>query len=271
MPDPASTRLFETFLENCPEDVYTGNEDTRQGTYAMTPEGDFLGAHFARSSKPQTKAMLEGALERWEEHAKKNRLKPRPVPGRRTPWTWGEDDRGSQRVLVELRDLPRGDDRRPGANEIQREAWNRNWLELSARDLKALVPDGRSPERVSPELFDRIARTMLKDNVRGQLPDWKPGSLRSGELLCRRLGTNKGRYEVRFEGSFELDDDERRFAGEVFGEGEFDPRRGHFTALCLVAVGQRSGAGRYNSREDDPGPEPMGVVFSVEEPKPVSR
>ena len=271
MPDPASTRLFETFLENCPEDVYTGNEKTRQGTYAMTPDGEFLGAHFARSSKPQTKTMLEGALERWKDHARANRLKPRPIPGRRTPWTWGEDDRGRQRLLVEMRDLPRGKDRRPGANEIQREAFNRNWLELSARDLKALVPDGKSPERVSPTLFDRIARTMLKDNVRGQLPDWGEGALRSGELRCRRIAEKGGRKTIRFEGDFELDDDERRFAGELFGEGEFDPKRGRFVSLCLVAVGQRSGAGRYNSRENDLGPEPMGVVFSVEEAKPVDE
>lgn len=40
-----------------------------------------------------------------------------------------------------------------------------------------------------------------------------------------------------------------------------------FVALTLVAVGERSGAGTFNQREDDLGPAPLGIVLDLHVPR----
>jgi hypothetical protein len=55
------------------------------------------------------------------------------------------------------------------------------------------------------------------------------------------------------------------------GRATFDLESGRFTKFELVATGTRTGRTRYNNRDDDPGPAPIGVAFVLAGDTPQDR
>jgi len=61
--DGAGPRFFQEYGKRVPPDKWMAGS-TKQGVYAMTADGEYLGAHPARHSKEETIVLLNRSLER---------------------------------------------------------------------------------------------------------------------------------------------------------------------------------------------------------------
>jgi hypothetical protein len=187
---------------------------------------------------------------------------------------------------VAARDLPREADTRP--EDWRTIAWNLDYAWLTRDEARAIVPEPRElgarrdfPERV----VRRLARFYLRDFVRGEPIAWPPEALRSGHLTAEIAAIDGERVVLAVRGAVHLEHDsvwtrsedrvERRYPTgyrcTLQGEATWDESRGAFVAFDLVAVGDRWGANQYNNREDDLGPAPQGIAFTLAGDAPSDR
>jgi hypothetical protein len=61
----------------------------------------------------------------------------------------------------------------------------------------------------------------------------------------------------------DLSEKGRSYKAQLLGRAVYDERTQAFVEFELVSVGQRSGKGGANGRENDLGPAPMGVAFKL--------
>ncbi len=250
--------------------------DTRQGMYACTPDGRLLAScnvHGADRLLP----VLREALERW------NRAEPVSGPQeggvRDSRFAWGPPE-GGVVLRVWSRDLPRDPSADTRTEDWRKRAFNLDHAWLTAAEAGALVPADPEPgaEVLWPETVTRrIARCHFIDNVRGEPPMWRPDEIRSVALRSRvvEVGPSGVRLEVRGEASMrgtarwtedrshETRTSERGTDLTVEGTLIWDAGVGRFLRFDLVATGTRWGATQYNSRQDDPGPAPIGFAFEL--------
>lgn len=253
---------------------------TKQGVYMIGPDAEYLeGAHAVSGDAAKLKERLRRALTRWETLRKEKTYANEPVPAVENvtvPWTTGKP----LVFRVFLRDLPRGADDASGRRftksdlrgiwpDFVKWAWNVNWLGLD--DPQALVPKGRKPEPVDAEVVGRICREALVDNVRGQNPHWGRGDVKSAELTMRRLADREGNWVIAYSGKASMARDGATYAPTLYGEGVWDPKAKQFVTLEIVSTGMRAGAGRFNQRERDKGPAPMGVLLQLFRPADPAR
>jgi hypothetical protein len=119
------------------------------------------------------------------------------------------------------------------------------------------VPDSDAPTPIPDALFRKLATKKLKDAVRGQSGDWKPGDLKSGSLTTQRIAPRT--YQLT--GDAHLQSGDRSYRAQLFGTVVLDPSANTIREFDLVASGQRAGRHGANGRENDLGPAPMGVAF----------
>lgn len=241
------------------------NAGTKQGIYMMGPNAEYLEGRFAASGEAtDIRARLQRALDRWKKLKDDKGYAAKPIPNK--TWSPPPGIEGELIFRVNLRDLPRGNGDRSGARRHELPdtgmwrdfigwAWNENWIGIPSAN--ALVPKGSGTELVDSVIVRRIAREVLVDNVRGQAPEWRDEDVKAAELSMKRID---GRT-IEFVGRFELAAPGRSFAGKIYGRGSLDGKA--FNSLDLVAIGNRQGSSRFNQRESDPGPAPMGVTLSL--------
>lgn len=174
---------------------------------------------------------------------------------------------------VYLRDLPRGDNDRSGARfeeiakpneswfEFSRWAWNRNWIGFD--DPKVFVTASESDVEVAPPIVHKIATEILVDNVRGQAPPWRKEHLRKASVVMRLMGVKGPLWTIEYHGSATMDSGAQGYSCEIFGQSVWNQAKSEFESFDWVAIGDRRGAWRFNNREKDLGPAPMGVAFSL--------
>jgi hypothetical protein len=271
--DGPGPRFFQDFGKKVPRDHWYA-EGTKQGVYAMTADGDYLGAHPGRHSKEQTIALLSGALERWEKLAKEKGLHPQPIP-RRSKRTWeGEGvaaraggNAGANAALilqVNSRDLPRADGKFAGPGEY-RNAWNQNWLDFTPEQLAGFLPKNGARTEVPAALFHRLACAALIDNVRGQTGTWPETAVRKAVFKAEPVSTEGDVQTIRFEGEFRAEETSRSYDGKLHGRAVYDAKKKAFTLFELVAVGVRTGGtGAANFRTAGEGDSGLGVSFILE-------
>ena len=272
--DPAHL-YFKAYGEQVPDEDW--NEDgTKQGIYMMGPNGEYLeGLHAASGSADRLVRRLERALERWSELRDQAGYAAEPVPvgdALAPP----EVTAAPLALRVSLRDLPRttGDDTGRRITDRDRSgrpwmaftewAWNQNWLTLD--DPRALVPVEGEAEREVPVprgTVERIVRHALVDNVRGQNPAWPAEGIRYAELAMTVVAEEGELWTIAYRGAARLETQGQRFAPTLVGRATWHREDERFTAFQLVAVGERAGAARFNQRDRDPGPAPMGVVLDL--------
>lgn len=136
-------------------------------------------------------------------------------------------------------------------------AWNENWVAVA--QASSLVPRGADWETVDPEVVRTIARKVLVDNVRGQAPEWAANEIKFADLTMRRLSSSTFEYS----GSVSMAGGSRGYDAKIYGQAKWNAGRSAFDALDIVAMGMRKGAARFNQRENDPGPAPMGITLSL--------
>jgi hypothetical protein len=269
--DTPGAKFFKGFVANSAGAVPFGGT-TKQGVYVMTPEGDYLGGHFARHDKAVTITLLQDSLKKWNDLVAKKGLKPKPIPVRRASRTWGAEglvanaggDAGRKSALileVFVRDLPYKGERHPGPDQYRN--WvNQTWMDFTAEELQGLVPKNSTKTPVPEPIVRKFAREGLFDFVRGQSGGWADGGIRKLALWVEPAGTKDGAAVVRYQGEFEFGDVGRGFDGKLYGTAQIDPRSGRFKMFELAAAGMRRGR-TENFRGDAP-PSPLGIAFVIE-------
>jgi len=268
--DRPEHKFFKRFGEAMPAGDWN-HPGTKQGLYMIGPDAEYLEGRFAASGFPDDIVeRMERALVRWEKLRREKRYANKPVP--KVVTTLPSRLENAEFVLrVHSRDLPRGageqcrfdKDRHVDAGwmEFTKWAWNENWQ--AVEDWRALVP-GRSskPQDVDAAFVQRLAREMLIDNVRGQAAKWKPEHVRRASLTMRRGPGQKGMTTVVYEGEVAMRDGERAIEARLYGQGLYDARRRDLVKFELVALGTRTGAHRFNQRDGDAGPAPIGFAIT---------
>lgn len=267
--DRPEHQFFKKYGEAMPPRAWN-HPGTKQGIYMMGPNAEYLEGKFAASADAaDIRARLQRATVRWEALRASAGYANAPIPVVKSTLPPGIE--GEVVFQVNLRDLPRGpgdksgqritqvDRSRDGMFEFAKWAWNENWIGLPS--AAAWVPSGAAEEAVPPAIVQRIAREVLVDNVRGQAQGWQVGEVKVAELSKRRLSSSGGNVRIEYRGRVRLEGGGRGYDATLYGQGVWNGSA--FTALDLVASGQRWGASRFNQREQDPGPAPMGVALSL--------
>lgn len=273
-------RLFKKFGEQVPpKEWHTG---TKQGVYAMTADGEYLGAKFVGTRKNQVLKLMREALQKFDKLAKERGYRPKPVPVKKTNNSWIKRKAQSGLFLVSnSRDLPRGSDLNPGKG-WQKWAWNQSWLEYTRSEMMSFIPRSGRKAKVPDGVLRKMARKHLIDNVRGENPGWKSRDVRKIAMTTEILQAKNGFITVRLQGSFTAYTGElgsssqyrghdlvksgmQGFTSKLHGRAIFDTGAQKFIFFELVAVGTRVGGGKYNARGTDIEPAPMGVSFILED------
>ena len=225
----------------------------------MSPTGDYLGGNFGIVREEKARELMTTALDKWKATGAAMHL----VPTNALAIYGGEEPQpGSVKLQLAYRDLPRGDVERPTTAYVQN-PYNLGWFDLSKEEAQAFLTDSEKPTSIPQALFAKMATRTLKDAVRGQMSRWNRSALRSGSLTSQRLSKDGSRSTYRLQGSAELAENERSYQAQLHGKAVFDEQSGAFVEFELVAVGQRTGKGGANGRENDLGPAPMGVAFKL--------
>jgi hypothetical protein len=268
-------RFFQRVAEQGHYAGRTQPTNTRQGIYAFAPCGAFLGSINTRS--PQAVAtMLREALAKWEDLPEEHRY-PARLPAQ---WTWADLYPEDGLVLrVYSRDLPRDESELPG--DWRAEAWNQDFAWFRKAEARQFLPQKPEPgaaRDVPKKLVERIATLNLVDNVRGQTPAFRAEHVQEATLSSEVIAVEDGVMRLRLSGRAKLeasgrwrtdghrDAPEQRQRGADFtlvGEADWDIATERFARFDLLAIGDRWGATQYNGRADDPGPAPMGVLFTI--------
>ena len=277
----AEARLFRTFSNK--GHYNRPNQDlTRQGVYAVTPAGEFLGSWNTRSL-PSVRKNLSKALAVWEGLEAGERLPQGPLePGFRWSGKYPEDGLA---LLVYTRDLPRESEAAGPAEgtdassetshqEVLKtwrtRAWNQDRFWARASELAPVLEGKPLPK----EFVQRLLRLHGRDNVRGQTTGYRSRDVKIAELNLEWTERSAKRVAVQFSGEgfvqetgnwaihdrhAESAKQTRSFQGKLRGHAVWEA--GRCTEFELVWTGMRLGATKYNGRHDDPGPAPMAVVF----------
>lgn len=269
--DPAHL-FFKKFGEQVPPPEWN-LQGTKQGIYFMGPDAEYLEAKFASSNAADILARMRRALERWERLRKEKDYANEPVPS----IAYGPPASlvGNRKFVlqVNLRDLPRGVGDRSGARyeevgraneswlDFGRWAWNQNWISFD--DPRVFVTSSDSEVAVASNVIGRIAMEVLVDNVRGQAPTWRAEHVKEASLTMRRFAVSGDRWSIEYRGGANMDAGAQGYSCTIYGQGVWNEKDGKFESFDLVAIGDRRGAWRFNNRERDPGPAPMGVAISV--------
>jgi hypothetical protein len=266
LPNRESTRLFRSFKQQAPAGLFP-NGPTVQGVYCMSAQGDFLSGCFACASRDRARHTLDEGWRRWEQLAQTRGYQSKPVPRTRLDYTLGKPPApGGIKLEAAVRDLPRGDDKKPGRTEAQRCAYNLNWIDLTGEEARSLVTESKEVQPVAARVLEKLALKSLKDAVRGQCSEWHKDALKEGRLHTQCIEHEPDRLTMRLTGFARLEQAGRAYACRMHGKVVYDTRARRFLGCELVAVGQRSGRDQFNFRDDDLGPAPMGVAYTLYEP-----
>ncbi|MEJ6580118.1 MAG: hypothetical protein QNL33_09245 [Akkermansiaceae bacterium] len=265
-PNPAATNLFKKYVANSPEGTFPAETSTYQGLYCLTADGDYLSGRFARQSNEAARDALTGGLKSWQRIVSDRGYRPKSVPTNRLALYGGEDLRkGGLKLEVAYRDFPRGEVKRPGNAQFPN-PYNLGWFDLTPAEVKSLVSNSKEKTAVPDQIFQKLARTRLKDAVRGQMGDWEKGDLKSGQLFTQLVSSKGSEQVYELSGSALIGTGARNFSPGFHGSMTFDTASGEFTDFRLIAAGQRSGKGPANGRATDLGPAPMAITLTLYRP-----
>ncbi|HEY0867838.1 MAG TPA: hypothetical protein VGE01_10680 [Fimbriimonas sp.] len=261
--------------------------NTRQGTYATAPSGVLLAS--INSNDPNAMAdMLRRALDRWNAMSESERMNvgaaARTSEVRRPEQKYPTD---GLVLRVFSRDLPRENT----TKDWRKDAWNQDYAWFTKAEAKSLLPTRLEPGQkaeAGKTIAERLARLNFVDNVRGQVPPFDPGDVRTARLESEVVGVANGIVRLKLAGESATEKEgtwpvagyqdmnapspqKRGVSVRLLGSAEYDTRLERFRAFELVAVGTRHGATQYNGRHDDRGPAPIGYLATLAGDSPAER
>jgi hypothetical protein len=220
---------------------------SRQGIYALTPDGELLAYTNAGQDVGVVKDHLAKALARWKS-LPADRTRPGavgvPDPGRPDPAhdlqppDFGLVVKAYSRRLDPTPDGYRrgGDLTKPGDGRAMRD-----FLWLDPFDEARLLPDppprvgavGRLPRYV----IDRVIRLTLWDNTRGDGHPWARGHVKRADLVATVTAVNGDVTEVRLDGDADLRAPTRSYQPRLRGKLVIDRGGSSVAWWELAAVG----------------------------------
>ena len=268
--DPAVKLFRDTFGKQVPRQHWDPNPTrTKQGVYAMMPDGTYLSARFVGVRKEQIIDLLNEALKKWRSEVKFRGLNPKLVPQTTALGKWKSHKKKELGMFLEMhcRDLPRDGRKNTGHGRVVGDHWNTTWLEFSKDEAMSFVPEGNDWQEVSTAARDKFFCKGLKDIVYGQSPDWKPVHIRSGNMKVRRQSQQSRGNNIVIElaGDFHLQDGTHSYRGRLSGRVLWLKNQKKITRLEVVAIGKREGGTRFNFRKKDEASAPLGVSFYLGE------
>ena len=232
----------------------------------MTADGTYLSGKFARQSNGIAREALTAGLASWKTIAGQRGYQPRPIPTDKLELYGGEPlQKGGIKLEVAYRDLPRGDVQRPGDSRFPN-PYNLGWYDLTPAEAKSFLTNSREKKPIPDQVFQKLAQQRLKDAVRGQAGDWKPGEIKSGSLQSQLVSQSGSKQTYRLSGSATMLAGDRSFSPKFHGRTTFDSATGEFTDFRLIAAGQRTGKSGANGRESDLGPAPIAIALDLYKP-----
>lgn len=275
------SRLFQAFAE---QGHYKGRfkpSNTRQGMYAVTPNGRFLASCNTRHAKTVVK-MLRRALDRFDEIARSDRqLTDEQIASLKKTKRWTEKYPEDGLVLrVTTRDLPGA---KKGSHNWHAHAWNLDFAWFRKAEALQFVPEkiavGASRE-VPRRLVHRLVCLHLLDSVRGQVSTFRGKDVEKarltvtivrleGDTIALRLegetrAVRRGRWAVGgFRDHKNPSEQELGFETTLLGHAEFSKSQQRFTTFEMVAKGTRWGGTQFNDRAGDLDAGPIGAVLSL--------
>jgi hypothetical protein len=281
----AECKLFQKIGE---QGHYGGRPGTtRQGTYAATPSGVLLAS--INSNDPARIAdMLERALAKWEKLGRAERLSSDDPQTKLAAVKRPERlyPQGGLVLHVYSRDLPRES---PGKG-WRGNAWNQDYAWFTKKEARQIVPakvEVGQQQQMPMALVHRIACAHLIDNVRGQTTPYDDKHVKKAQLSARVTAVDgdvvtlrlEGETRTAAEGNWPVQGNRDRkpgaqkrvFEARLLGKATYDLKKERFLTFELLAVGMRWGATQFNVRRDDPGPAPMGVLFTIAGDTPNER
>jgi hypothetical protein len=273
-------KASELFRELCKKGHYA-NGITKQGTYLFTPAGELLASGNSQDVKA-TVELMQSALKKYADLPKAKRVPEKPLfarPKEVKPVSPLYPENGL--ILdVSLRKLfakpPKTDQEKYRNVEWNQDhAWFRN--EEARKWMPATVKVGESAE-VPAELVERLARFHLLDTTRALSAPYPKNSVKEAKMIARITALKDEVVVVELEGSIHLSQSglppsakstdstfpvpqkpDRAYQAKLLGRAKYDTRKQAFTEFELVALGTKSGGGRF-SVED---PVTMGVAFTL--------
>jgi len=246
-----------------------GPQATRQGIYCASPSGRFLGS--VNSNDPgRVIAMLDAAWAAWNKLPKKQRyLDPAPTDtatgrGRRGEPLYPADGLACR---IYVRDLPRP--KQAPARDWRGSAWNTDTVWFRKAEARAFLPAEckvGAQHDVPRALVERLARFCFIDSVRGQTAAYESKQIEQARLRVTVTKREGSKVFVRFEGATHAKAGARSVQGEIEGVAGFDLTKGRFEEFQMTLRGTRRNGTRFNFRQGDPGPAPIGFALALADP-----
>lgn len=266
--------LFQKFCDDGRPLNGEGDRTTRQGTYCATPSGMPLGKANHRDPR-RIAALLRGALVKWKEIKKEDRLlKEDPAE------TWKEIDRAEKHypedglvLRVTSRDLPRENHRLNDA-DWRDNAWNHDYAWFRKEEVAAMIPRAiaRGTEWTLPDgLVRRLCRIHLVDNVRGQTNSYREADVKEAQISAEVKNIRRGVVTIKLTGKVKMEQGDRGLEATMLGEARYNIKDEVFEKFELVVAGERWGRTRYNARENDEARAPIGYVMQIAGDSPTDK
>lgn len=262
---------FRSFAE---QGHYRGDRSTRQGTYICTPSGVLLGSMNSHNPEAVVK-MMQKALKDYAAMTPAARLlAPSESVEPKHRWEASHPTSGLD-LTTFSRDLPESCD----ASESAHVAWNQDRIWFSEEELTWFLPPLNEPVNVGDQYsieapaIQRITRFNIVDTVRGQTSFYKPGEIKSANVLGIITAVTDRQIEIRFEGQTHAEaavsrgrDLPHGIKTNVLGYATFNRNQRAFDKFELVALGERWGRTVYNGRHAELEKSPIGFVIRLTPP-----
>lgn len=305
--DPEVIKLTKTtFVPVCTDDWYTrrrrdaegeffhkvavqgprkDRDNTRQGIYVFTADGELLGFKNAGQNAEVMKEVFADALRKF-----KRLPAARTKPGAVTVPEHGKMDPNYTRELpagaLVLRANARILDRKGGAftkgtcEFSGGDRASRDFLWLTKDEVKALAPAKAEvgfSYPVPAKVAERMARYNLIDNTRGEPSFWTREQVRKNVITLTVVKADAESVELRLDGAATLATDadltkaDRGYEVKLRGHLRWKPQAGTFDQFDIAGVGDHWGRSTFTPG-NRPGRTPLGVAFGLADPdKPSER
>lgn len=233
-----------------------------QGIYVFTASGRLLASRNSLSAR-SVERLLGQAFRRWNELSDEERKLPKDStikPGHRWEDSYPEDGLVLQRAC---RDLARR-----GTPKSRREdPFNLDAVWFSAGEAKLFLPaklEVGAKRELPRKLVHRFAGMTLVDNVRGQTLPYARGEVEGSKFATEIVALDGNMVRIRITGQTRaLANGEwlmgqndwkptgrwpRGMQTKVLGLASYDTKTQRFREFRMVALGERWGRTRYNSR-----------------------
>jgi hypothetical protein len=242
-------------------------DETRQGNYIATADGQLLGSDHAHWSIERYLSLLRSSLERFEaiRVAKEAETASAADPQfARVPPEGGLILKVYSRIPIQ---------RQEGETWTPNHATGRDHMWLTRDEWRSLLPTSwKNGERypIPPAVAERLIRFHLVDNVRGEPPMWAREHIREQDLAVVVEDAAAGRLRLEGGAKLQTHDGQRGYDARLQGIITTDPTKQRFNRFDVLAWGEFWGEGRYTGGAPK-GRFPLLIAFSRAGDLPADR